>query len=317
MKSQWVLVFEPHPWGRGALRVKESAAVLVFLRMATVYELRWLDGSNTHWCFTFDTQERLLEYEDGQHEHVAEVRDAIRRKRVRVDAVLAGYKPVPVVVALAIADNFDKDVIVIASIDRVYGQTHFTTFGKAPADKVEAAAIADLFNKVLSGGQLTKRFEDFRHLDIASLKAKKDGLESGISHAIDSLYAFMGEHPEVPDEWWGGRRAVVNHLRGTLIEEKTQLGKVATDWKGDPIPADEPPDAAIDVWEVSPHPDGEHQHAVVRSWQEVNAFLCRVPQMYLCPTQSYKAECEEGVEVTIRLKQMPLSVYRDIEARAG
>lgn len=89
IRRPWVLVFEPHPWGCGPLRVKESSAVLIWQRATTVYETRWLDGCKTYMGFTFDTESRLLEYEDGQHEHAVAISDAIAFRRKEVDAVLA------------------------------------------------------------------------------------------------------------------------------------------------------------------------------------------------------------------------------------
>lgn len=89
IRAPWVVVYEPHPWGHGALRVKEENALLVYVRPATKYEQDFMADSKTHVCQTFRTLAGLLDYEDGQHEHVAHVREAINAVRGRVDEVLA------------------------------------------------------------------------------------------------------------------------------------------------------------------------------------------------------------------------------------
>lgn len=89
--------------------------------------------------------------------------------------------------------------------------------------------------------------------------------------------------------------------------------KTATDWQGMPIPEGETDETVIKVWEVTPHPDGHYTHAVIRSWQQVNDFMCRVPEMYLDGVS--EDECREGVTLTIKLRQMSLGEYREIEAR--
>lgn len=89
IRSPWVVVYEPHPWGHGALRVKESSAVLVYTRMPSRFEEAWLADSNCHMCRTFDTPGQVLNYEDGQHEHAADVADAMRRLKPEIDAVIA------------------------------------------------------------------------------------------------------------------------------------------------------------------------------------------------------------------------------------
>lgn len=89
IRAPWVLVYEPHPWGHGALRVKESSALLVFERLPTKFEEKWLKGSVTYMCRTFVEVDALYEYEDGQHEHVEDVKEAVHRHRERVQEILA------------------------------------------------------------------------------------------------------------------------------------------------------------------------------------------------------------------------------------
>jgi hypothetical protein len=92
IRHVWVVAFEPHPWGCGALRVKESSALLMFERVPSVYELAFLKDCKTYMCFTFADEERLIDYEDGQHEAAAELREMIRLRRKEVDAILAKSK---------------------------------------------------------------------------------------------------------------------------------------------------------------------------------------------------------------------------------
>jgi hypothetical protein len=89
IRAPWVLVYEPHPWNHGALRVKESSAVLVFERLPTKYEEAWLADAVTYFCRTFQTLAELLDYEDGQHEHVDDVKAAVEIRQAEVNAVLA------------------------------------------------------------------------------------------------------------------------------------------------------------------------------------------------------------------------------------
>jgi hypothetical protein len=89
IRAPWVVVYEPHPWGHGALRVKEDSALLIYRRVPTRYEREWMADAVTYFCRTFRTLKALLDYEDGQHEQVAEVREAVEFRRERVAAILA------------------------------------------------------------------------------------------------------------------------------------------------------------------------------------------------------------------------------------
>jgi hypothetical protein len=85
-------VYEPHPWGCGALRVKEESALLVFQRPVSRYEIEWLKDAICYQCITFKTLEKLIEFEDGQHENAAEVLAATELYRNEVSRILAKVK---------------------------------------------------------------------------------------------------------------------------------------------------------------------------------------------------------------------------------
>ncbi len=96
------------------------------------------------------------------------------------------YRPVPVASAQSIADSFEKDVVVIFTLDHAYSLAHYTTFGRTPHDKLEAAGFGDLIAGTISEGRLgeTRVYEDFR-LEAAKHKAGRDALLA----ACESLLA--------------------------------------------------------------------------------------------------------------------------------
>jgi hypothetical protein len=86
------------------------------------------------------------------------------------------YKPVPVDLARQIATNCKKDIVVIFSIDRTFDKAHITTYGVAPADKIDAAHYGELIDQGLGCGGPQEHFEDFRTVDAAKRAAKIDAL---------------------------------------------------------------------------------------------------------------------------------------------
>lgn len=82
------------------------------------------------------------------------------------------YKPVPVAAAVAVADQCEKDVVVILAIDRKHGLTHTTTYGRTAEDKSEAAHLGDYLTKAI-GSDLNQAvsFEDFRSEETAAKNA--------------------------------------------------------------------------------------------------------------------------------------------------
>jgi hypothetical protein len=73
------------------------------------------------------------------------------------------YKQVPVALAKAIADQFDKKAVVILAWDERHGLLHTTTYGDAAAYKVFAAAMGERL-ATAAGADLSAKesFEDFR-----------------------------------------------------------------------------------------------------------------------------------------------------------
>lgn len=82
------------------------------------------------------------------------------------------YLPVTVEAAREIANRFEKDIVVIVSVDHVHLKTHFTTYGRSPKDKVVAAALGEGL-ALATGHELNQiqSFQDFRHLDAAKNSA--------------------------------------------------------------------------------------------------------------------------------------------------
>jgi len=91
---------------------------------------------------------------------------------------MSNYIPVGVARAQAIADECEKDVVVIVSFDRAFDLLHTTTFGRTPIDKDSAAALGELLSTAAGGENgLAKFFEDFRTPSAAALmKAQRDEL---------------------------------------------------------------------------------------------------------------------------------------------
>jgi hypothetical protein len=57
------------------------------------------------------------------------------------------YKDIPIEVAKRIAEEFDKDQVIIVTWDKTYGKTHVTTYGKTLEECHQAA----------NGGNMVKR----------------------------------------------------------------------------------------------------------------------------------------------------------------
>lgn len=77
---------------------------------------------------------------------------------------MSDYKPVTVEAARQIATVFEKNVVVVASIDTLHDRLHVTTFGRSAAEKLTAAAYGDKIAEVLASERLAEMvtFEDFR-----------------------------------------------------------------------------------------------------------------------------------------------------------
>ncbi len=73
------------------------------------------------------------------------------------------YKPIPVAEARAIAERFDKSIVIIAAWDPVFGLLHTTTYGGTEAEKHWAADGGEKVRVALGAiEELSVCFEDFR-----------------------------------------------------------------------------------------------------------------------------------------------------------
>jgi len=97
------------------------------------------------------------------------------------------YMPIPSAVAQRISDEFKKSQVVICTFDPVHALLHFTTYGVSPEDKIQAAEMGDTISAIISDTSKKVEFEDFRHLDAATSKAKIDALRK----ALTVYYLFM------------------------------------------------------------------------------------------------------------------------------
>lgn len=79
---------------------------------------------------------------------------------------LENYKPVPVEMAVQIANNYDKSKVIIVAYDPEFNQLHTTTYGKAPEDKEDAARAGERITKMICGERSSdgRWYEDYRTL---------------------------------------------------------------------------------------------------------------------------------------------------------
>lgn len=106
--------------------------------------------------------------------------------------MLAGYKPVPVEAAKKIAEEFDKQQVVIIAVDHPHDQIHTATYGVSAEDKVEAASLGEHLAKQM-GLDLTKSVfsEDFRRdYDAAQYKVCRQLLQDALTVMNASAVGF-------------------------------------------------------------------------------------------------------------------------------
>ena len=60
-----------------------------------------------------------------------------------------GYKDIPIEAAQSVAEQFDKDQVIIICWDKAFGKTHVTTFGKSQVEAKEAARGGNLLKEYL------------------------------------------------------------------------------------------------------------------------------------------------------------------------
>lgn len=59
------------------------------------------------------------------------------------------YRDVPISAAKQIAEEFDKDQVIIVTWDSAFGLTHVTTYGKSKGDSIQAAQGARFVKRAL------------------------------------------------------------------------------------------------------------------------------------------------------------------------
>lgn len=73
------------------------------------------------------------------------------------------YKPVPVETARAIAEQYEKSIVIIFTHDPLFGMLHTTTYGVGPQEKEWAAQGGEIATKALGAVvELATDFEDYR-----------------------------------------------------------------------------------------------------------------------------------------------------------
>lgn len=59
------------------------------------------------------------------------------------------YRDVPISAAKQIAEEFDKDQVIIVTWDSAFGLTHVTTYGKSKGDSIQAAQGGNVVKRAL------------------------------------------------------------------------------------------------------------------------------------------------------------------------
>jgi hypothetical protein len=104
------------------------------------------------------------------------------------------YKPIAVEAAKRIAQQFDKQVVVIFATDRPHERVHVTSYGVSAEDKCEAAQIADLIGQRFGDYARREEFEDFRHVPAAQAKAREEQLMATIRNLIGAVLSCRREN---------------------------------------------------------------------------------------------------------------------------
>lgn len=112
------------------------------------------------------------------------------------------YVPVPVHVAGIIARDFQKQIVVVVSVDHRHDQTHVTTFGEGPENKILAAALGEEISKA-TGHDMSQShyFQDFRTVEAAKYVAKIEALEEAIRQLRTAAEPIVAAFDGIDD--WG------------------------------------------------------------------------------------------------------------------
>lgn len=100
---------------------------------------------------------------------------------------MTDYKEVPVTVALAIAENYDKSMVVVICYDQAHNKTHTTTYGVSAVDKENAKLAGRKCTEALHGGTLKDEsiHSDFHtNYDAARYQESLELLQKVLDHKI-------------------------------------------------------------------------------------------------------------------------------------
>ena len=104
-------------------------------------------------------------------------------------------KPIPVDAARQIADQYQKDIVLLVAWDQASSKTHVVTWGREPPQKTSAAAAGDMIRQMLRLEGAAEVYEDFRR-------------EGEAASTVDALYRT--KHREAIN---ARQRAVLSRLR--------------------------------------------------------------------------------------------------------
>lgn len=91
------------------------------------------------------------------------------------------YKGVPVAAARAIAQQFDKDQVIIVAWDRAHGREHVTTYGKTIEECAQVAAGGNLVKQALGWPESACNAEPSR---VRALKKRIEELETQLKEKM-------------------------------------------------------------------------------------------------------------------------------------
>lgn len=77
------------------------------------------------------------------------------------------------------------------------------------------------------------------------------------------------------------------------------------DWQGKPVPADEPPETVIRVWEVTGSDD---ERLIFRSWQRVLEHVSDDVEISLSEIE----DVGHSITIKVRLREMTRAEYDDL-----
>lgn len=80
---------------------------------------------------------------------------------------MSDYVSIPVATAERVANDYEKDQLIIIAYDKKHNKVHFTTYGKTASEKLDSARSINMMKKhyfgieVSDGDEAPIGFEDF------------------------------------------------------------------------------------------------------------------------------------------------------------